>query len=44
MPPDEDRDTLPLIPIREETGLPPPPKSGVRRVLAPMEEVLRVWT
>ncbi len=31
--PDDDRETLPLIPIREETGLPPPPESGVRRVL-----------
>lgn len=28
-------DTLPLIPIREETGLPPPPRSERRPVLAP---------
>lgn len=26
--PEDDRDTLPLIPIREETGLPPPPEWG----------------
>lgn len=30
----DDRDTDPLIHIREETGLPPPRESGVRRVLA----------
>lgn len=28
----DERDTLPLIPIREETGLLPPPESAVRPV------------
>lgn len=30
----DDRETDPLIQIREETGLPPPPESHVRPVLA----------
>ena len=30
---DELRDTERLIPIREETGLPPPHESGTRRAL-----------
>ncbi len=30
---DQERETERLIPIREETGLPPPPESGVREVL-----------
>ncbi len=46
--PDEDPDTLPLIPIREETGLPPPPESGVREVAplsrGPTEACSRPWT
>lgn len=33
MPDNDERDTERLIPIREETGLPPPRESGTRPVL-----------